>query len=88
MKDTGKIRGLRLVRIAAESVLKEKILSAERLNKQKVGMIARQLESIITQMEEEWSSNPSSTELGEAFSLLDDYLECLKKYDTGIADPV
>jgi hypothetical protein len=86
MKYIGEIHGLRLARIAAESVLKEKIAPAEKFNKQRVGMIARQLKSIVAQMEKEWELNPSSAELGEAFLLLDDYIDCLAKYDTGLAD--
>jgi hypothetical protein len=86
MKYIGEIHGLRLARIAAESVLKEKIVPTEKLTKQKVGMIARQLKSIVTQMEKEWELNPSSAELGEAFLLLDDYLDHLAKYDAGLAD--
>ena len=73
-------KGLRLARIAAESILKEKVLPKGRLNKETIGIIASQLGNIVGEMETVWESDPSSDELKEAFRLLAAYLDCLKRY--------
>jgi hypothetical protein len=80
MTRTGNKGRLRLVRIAGESVLKEKILPRERLNRELVGVIASQLKGLVEEMEAAWEVDPASDELREGFHLLDKYLECLKKY--------
>ena len=69
-----------MARIAGDSVLKEKILPKERLNRELVGVMAGQMKSIVGEMEAEWESNPGSDELREGFRLLHRYLDCLKKY--------
>jgi hypothetical protein len=73
-------KGLRLARIAADSILKEKILPKGRLTKESVGIIASQLANIAGAMETVWESDPSSDELKEGFRLLAAYLDCLKRY--------
>ena len=80
MTGTGNKSRLRLVRIAGDSVLKEKILPKERLNRELVGVIAGQLKGIVEEMEAEWEVDPASDELREGFHLLDQYLDCLKRY--------
>ena len=78
-------KDLRLVRIAADSVLKEKVLPVKRLTKESVSVITGQLASIVGEMEALWESDPSSDELREGFRLLHAYLDCLKKYRKGSA---
>ncbi len=73
-------KDLRLVRIAAESILKEKVLPRGRLTKETVGIIAGRLAGIVGAMEAVWESDPSSDELKEAFRLLAAYIDCLKRY--------
>jgi hypothetical protein len=80
METMGRKSRLRLVRLAGDSVLKEKILPREELNKDLVDIIAEQMTSIIEEMEAEWENNPDSGELREGFSLMTHYLECLVKY--------
>jgi hypothetical protein len=77
MQSTDKRSGLRLARMAGDSVLREKVLSARSLDRGLVGTIAVQLRSIIAEMEAEWRSDPASGELGEAFRLLGNYADCL-----------
>ncbi len=78
MATTGNASRLRLVRIAGDSILKEKILPKPRLNKGLIDTIVNQMKGITEEMEAEWQHNPGSAELGEAFQLLGHYLECLR----------
>ncbi len=78
MATTGNTSRLRLVRIAGDSILKEKILPKPRLDKGLIDMIVRQMKGITEEMETEWLNDPGSAELGEAFHLLNNYLECLE----------
>jgi hypothetical protein len=80
METTGNKSNLRLVRIAGESVLREKILPQEELNGNLAGLVALQLKRIVQGMTSEWENDPGSNELREGFRLLADYLECLEKY--------
>ncbi len=85
MATTGNISRLRLVRIAGDSILKEKILPKQRLNKGLVNIIVSQMKGITEEMETEWLNDPGSGELREAFHLLGHYLECLEGYQKGRA---
>jgi hypothetical protein len=76
---------LRLVRIAGDSVLTEKILPKERLKKESLGLIVAQMKSIIEAMQAEWESDPSSRELEDAFLLLRGYLHCINTHPLDIA---
>jgi len=80
METTDNKSRLRLVRIAGDSVLREKILPREKLNKDLVDLIALQLKGIIEEMEVEWENDPDSDELREGFHLLTDYVRCLGRY--------
>ena len=77
MESTDRKGGLRLARMAGESVLRERILPEERLDEGLVEAIGVQLKNIIEEMEAEWKSNPASDELREAFHLLKNYADCL-----------
>lgn len=80
MKSTDKGSGLRLARIAGDSVLREKVIAGGKLNKALVEVIAVQMKSIIGEMVAEWENDRSSDELREGFHLLDHYVDCLKVY--------
>jgi hypothetical protein len=71
---------LRLVRIAGDSVLREKVLPKKRLNKDTIDVIRLQMKGIIEEMEAEWENDPGSDELREGFHLLSHYVRCLEKY--------
>jgi hypothetical protein len=75
---------LRLVRIAGDSILKEKIFPKERLDKQSVALIVAQLKSIVEAMQAEWELDPSSPEIEDAFLLLRSCLRCIKTYPLDI----
>jgi len=77
---TGARSGLRLARIAGESVLEEKLLPQGRLDAGLVGVVAGQMKSLVGEMEAERESNPGSDELREGFRLLRRYLDCLKTF--------
>ncbi len=85
MATTGNTSRLRLVRIAGDSVLKEKILPKPRLNKGLIDIIVSQMKGITEEMETEWLNDPGSAELREAFHLLNNYLECLEDRAKGRA---
>jgi hypothetical protein len=74
---------LRLVRIAGDSVLQEKILQREKLSKDLIDVITLQLTNIVEEMEVEWENNPGSEELREGFHLLAHYVRCLGRYGSG-----
>ena len=80
MTGTGSRERLRLVRIAADSVLKEKILTLRRITGEHVAVIAGQLKGLVEEMEAEWEIDPASDELRQGFHLLHQYLDCLKRY--------
>jgi|WetSurSiteA1Bulk_404760.scaffolds.fasta_scaffold62682_2 hypothetical protein len=82
--DTSNKNRLRLVRIAGDSVLKEKILPKERLNRESVAMMVAQMKSIIEAMQAEWELDPLSRELEDAFLLLRGYLHYIKTHPLGI----
>ncbi|OPY60842.1 MAG: hypothetical protein A4E57_04348 [Syntrophorhabdaceae bacterium PtaU1.Bin034] len=86
MKDAANKSRLRLARMVGDSILKEKILPMERLNRDAVAIIASQAKNILDEMEAEWEANSGSDELREGFHLLSRYLECLKKYRKGKKD--
>ena len=70
---------MRLQRMVAESILKERVLPKEGLDRATIALVAGQLKGIVEAMEAEWADNPASGELGEAFRLLFDYLDCLEE---------
>jgi hypothetical protein len=69
-----------LVRIAGDSILRERILPGEKLDEGLVRTIAVQLENIVGEMEAEWENDPTSDELREGFRLLGHYVDCLRGY--------
>lgn len=83
--NTSNKNGLRLARIAGDSVLSEKILPKEKLNKESLALIVAQMKNIIEAMQAEWEFDPSSRELEDAFLLLRGYLHCIKTQPLDIA---
>lgn len=78
MGSVGVDRRLRLKRMAAESILREKILPKEGLDRETIAVVAEQLKGIVEAMEAEWADSPASGELKDAFRLLFDYIDCLE----------
>ncbi len=76
MESSGKSR-LRLVRIVADSILREKIMPREIPDGETIALIAAQAKDIVEAMEAEWEADPASGELREAFHLLGSYLDRL-----------
>ena len=70
-------KSLRLVRMVAESVLKERILVKDELDQAATTLIVGQIADIVEAMQVEWESDPTSGELRNVFRLLSDYIACL-----------
>ncbi len=81
--NTSETSGLRLARMAGESVLTERLLPKDRLDRGSVALVAAQMKRVIEAMRMEWKVNPSSGEITEAFDLVLGYLQCLEAYASG-----
>jgi hypothetical protein len=69
---------LRILRIAGESLLKEKILTKDRLDQESVALLGARLKDIAEAMKAEWETDPSSEQIGKALDLLGSYARCLE----------
>jgi hypothetical protein len=78
-QQTGRNNRLRLVKMAAESLLEEVDSSGGALDPAAVEAIVRRLKDMIEEMEAEWELNPTSNELKGGFRILLDYCEHLTK---------
>ena len=77
MKSIEPNNSLRLVRMAAESILRERILLKEHLDRSAMTLIAGQIEGLVRALQAEWETDSASGELREGFHLLSDYVSCL-----------
>jgi hypothetical protein len=79
MEPKGPKTSLRLVRMAAESVFRERILPRYKLNGAAMTIIVRQLRRIVEEMKTEWEIDPVSEELKDGFLLILDYIDHVEK---------
>jgi hypothetical protein len=70
---------LRMVRMATESVFRQRILPRYKLNGATVTIIVLQLRRIVEKMKTEWEIDPASKELKEGFLLILDYIDHVEK---------
>lgn len=74
---------LRMTRMAAERILRERFLPRGSLDTPAMAMLFRQLRRIVQEMKTEWETDPTSVELKDAFLLVLDYVDQVKKCRVG-----